>query len=316
VDEGVGVDTDERRSRKPWIILLISTIPLWLVLSSGVGIFLYIRNEEHAKKVEQPRTASSLSEKELADFTSKLVNFAGERHPLTESGKQGLLRASALIEGTLGPSNVGYKFTRLPGPETEQGQFPILIATLRGREEHSGAIWLVAPYDTRSGSHGADVNASGVASVMALAQAMAAMQPEHSIHFAFIPHGENIESPVMATFDRLRKQIDSPPAAVLLVESMGAKPQLMVSSRDATNPVLGLTQGLGVVVGAEAVCLQDDLDATSALFEIGLPAVRIATRLPLAEGEVDQDLPEPKTHLAATQALLQLVQRLQLANGK
>ena len=97
---------------------------------------------------------------------------------------------------------------------------------------------------------------------------------------------------------------------LLVVESTGAGKSLLISSRDAENPALAQAGGLGEVVGAEAICLEDDFDLSSALFEVGLPAVRVATRPVVKADEADDRAPDPALHAAATTALVDLIRRL------
>jgi hypothetical protein len=99
-------------------------------------------------------------------------------------------------------------------------------------------------------------------------------------------------------------------SSVLVVESTGAGKTLLVSSRDAENRALAQVTGLGEVVGAEAICLEEDFDLSSALFELGLPAVRVATRPVVKADEADDKAPDPAVHAAATSALTDLIRRL------
>jgi hypothetical protein len=64
------------------------------------------------------------------------------------------------------------------------------------------------------------------------------------------------------------------------------------------------------VVGAEAICLEDDQDLSAALFETGSPAIRIATRSVVRADEPDADLPDPAAHARATADLAALVRSL------
>ena len=110
------------------------------------------------------------------------------------------------------------------------------------------------------------------------------------IHFVFLPHANDPESPVLETATKF-KEIAGSPKAVLCVEAMGAGEQLWLSSRDTAAAPLALVQGLGSVRGAEVVCLGDDVDLASILFEMGLPAVRVATRPLVLPDEADDKLP-------------------------
>ncbi len=295
-----------RRDRR--VALLLWLLPLWLVVSSLGGLWLYLRKQAAAEE-EQIRFASGISGEGLADDLGKLLGFVGERHTGNDTGGQGLDRAAAMIEGSLGPGNAGYRVERLRGPRVADRTWPLLIVTVRGKDDDLPPLWLVAGYDARPGSPGAEANASGVASLLAAAHALAADLPARPIRFAFLPHAYDPEGPLTETFALLRQQAVEA-TALLVVEATGAGSTLVLSSRDAENRALALVDGLGEVVGAEAICLEEDFDLSSVLFEAGLPAVRVATRPVVRDDEADAAAPDPATHAAATTALVDLIRRL------
>ena len=85
------------------------------------------------------------------------------------------------------------------------------------------------------------------------------------MHFVFLPHANDPDSPVLETAAKFAKLAASPPKAVLCVEAMGAGEELWLSSRDTDAAPLALVHGLGSVNGAEVVCLGDDADLASML---------------------------------------------------
>ena len=90
---------------------------------------------------------------------------------------------------------------------------------------------------------------------------------------------------------------------------MGAGESLWLSSREASAAPLNLVTGLGAVYHADVVCLGDDTDLTSTFFEVGLPAVRVATRPLMGANEADDRLPFVPTLAAATGRLIELIRR-------
>ena len=296
-----------RRDRR--VTLLLWMLPLWLVISSGAGMWLYFRKQAAAEREEQMKFATKVSQEGLQDDMAKLLGFVGERHTASEAGAQGLNRAAAMIEGSLGGANAGYTVEKVRTPDTGVGRWPILVATLRGKDAKLDPLWVVAAYDARPGSAGVEANASGVASVMAAAHELADKTPKRAVSFAFLPHAYDADAPLMETFALLRGRIGTA-SEVLVVESMGAAEQLMASSRDAENRALRQLSGIGEVVGAESICLEDDFDLSSLLFEAGLPAVRIATRPVVKADEMDSGAPDPAIHAASTGALVTLIRRL------
>jgi hypothetical protein len=218
-------------------------------------------------------------------------------------------RAAAMIEGSLGPGNAGYRVERVAGPSVPAGRWPLLVVSVKGKDEDLPPLWVVAAYDARPGSPGAEANASGVASVLATAHAVASSLPLRSIRFAFLPHGYESDGPLVETSEILAKRVGEA-SSLLVVEATGAGDSLLVSSRDAENRALAAVEGLGTVAGAEAICLEDDFDLSSSLFERGLPAVRVSTRPVVKADEADDAAPDPAVHAAATTALVNLIQRL------
>ena len=297
--------SDESPPRRR-IGIFLWLLPLWLIVSAAGGIWLYYRNQAKEARVEQIRFTIRVSESGLHDDVGKFLGFIGERHVSSEAGQQGLTRAAAMIEGSLGPGNAGYAIERLRGPDR---RWPILIVTLRGKDEDATPVWVVAGYDSRPGTPGAELNATGTVSTIAAASALANASPRRSVVFAFLPHAYDPEAPLLETFDILRQRAGKA-GEMLVVESMGSSAELMVSTRDAENRALAVTGGLGEVVGAEAICLEDDFDLSSVLFEIGLPAVRVASRPVLRPDEADDGAPDPGLHAAATEGLVTLIGRL------
>ena len=291
------------------IALLLWLVPLGLVCTSGIGLIFYFKGKSAAEQVEQARFTTAINEDLLHDDMGKMLGFVGERHVSSPTGIQGLNRAAAMIEGSLGPGNAGYKMEKIAGPEVDEKRWPILIATLRGSDEKALPLWIVAPYDSRPGSPGAEANASGVVSAMAAAHALANTSPKRAVHFAFVPHAYDAEAPVMEVQSQLVERIGKA-STVLVVESMGAADKLMVSSRDAANAAFQQVTGLGEVVGAEAICLEDDFDLSATLFELELPAARVSTRPVVKADEADASAPEPAIHAAATRSLVTLIERL------
>lgn len=296
-------------TRQHRIALLLWLVPLGLVFTSGLGLWLHFRGKEVAEQVEQARFTTAINADLLRDDMGKMLDFVGERHVSSPAGIQGLTRAAAMIEGSLGPANAGYKVEAISGPEVGGNRWPILIATLRGSDEKAGPLWIVAPYDSRPGSPGSEANASGIVSVMAAAHALANSSPKRAVHFALVPHAYDAEAPVMEMQEQLTQRIGKA-SSVLVVEATGAAERLMVSSRDAGNAALRQTSGLGEVVGAEAICLEDDFDLSATLFELGLPAARVSTRPVVKVDEADDRRPDPAVHAAATRGLVALIERL------
>ncbi|RPJ35683.1 MAG: M28 family peptidase [Verrucomicrobiaceae bacterium] len=296
--------TEETEKRPRWVVVLLVILPLWLVVSGGVAVWHLLHREQEKERMEQERFAQSVSESALADDLRKLVEIIGERNAATEGAAKNLTRAAAMIEGSLGPANTGFSVSRTQGP----ADWPLLHVRITGTNPESPALWVVCSYDSRPGSPGVEANATGVAATLAAAQALATEKPATSVHFAFLPHANDPDSPVLETADKLVKLAGSP-AAILCVEAMGAGNQLWLSSRDTAAMPLAKVSGLGSVRGAEVVCLGEDVDLASVFFQMGLPAVRVSTRPQVIAREADATPPAAATLASSTGCLVELIRR-------
>jgi hypothetical protein len=298
------MSTERKRFRIVPVLLVL--LPAWLIASAAFALVKYFRDEKTAAIEEAQRFAKSVSTESIADDLNKLVNVIGERN----LGKLDKLSATAaMIRGVLGPSNTGYEVKTITGP----GAFPILHVTITSPKQDAAPLWLLTSYDSPPGSRGAERNATGLAATLAAAQALAGDKPARPIHFLFLPHASDPEAPVFETALIASKLIgDSPtPKAVLCVEAMGDAESLILSSRDTTALPAVEFADLGKILGAEVVCLGEDSDLASILFEMNRPAVRVATRPMLLPEESDDKLPFAPTLAASSGRLIELVRRLE-----
>lgn len=284
----------------PWLLVIL---PAWLIISAAFALVKYFRDEKTAAIVEAQRFARSVSSKSIADDLNKLVNVIGERH----TGKPEKLSSTAsMIRGVLGPSNTGYEVKTVTGAAA----FPLLQVTIPSLITDTAPLWVITSYDSPPGSRGAERNATGLTATLAAAQALAGEKPARPIHFLFLPHANEPDAPVIETALIASKLIGPSPKAVLCVEAMGDAETLILSSRDATALPAVEFADLGKILGAEVVCLGEDSDLASILFEMDRPAIRIATRPMLLPDENDDKLPFAPTLAASSGRLIELVKRL------
>jgi hypothetical protein len=300
--------TQTRRPR--WATFLLVLLPFWLVLSAGGALWYYFHREKKQAQVVQARFVQAVSVPLMADDLRKFVEIIGERNASSKTAAANLSRTTSMIEGLLGPGNTGYAVKKITGPAA----WPILQVTLTGKNPTAPAVWIATSYDSRAGSPGAEGNATGLAATVAAAQALAADNPVVSVQFIFLPHANDVDSPVLETAAKFQELLKSagPVKAILCVEAMGAGESLWLTSRETSASPLGLVSGLGTVYGAEVACLGEDTDLASILFEMNLPAVRVATRAMLTAGEKDDKLPFTPTVAAATGRLIELIRRCEV----
>jgi hypothetical protein len=241
----------------------------------------------------------------VADDLEKLISVVGERN----TGKPDQLAATAsMIEGTLGPSNTGYKVSKIKSPS----DFPIIKVTIDSPNPSAEPIWILTSYDSPDHSRGAEKNATGLAATLAAAQSLADLSPACPIHFIFIPHVNENDAPITETAYSVSKiiQTETKPRMVLCVEAMGDAETLIFSSRDTSALSKVDFEDLGKIAGAEVVYLGDGFDLSSALYNMNLAAIRISTRPTLLPSESDEKTPFAPTLAASAERLIELIRRL------
>lgn len=219
----------EAQNKSRWLVVLLSLVPVWLAVSAGTAVWWSINKDDKKEEERQQRFAMEMSEERIAEDLRKLSQMVGERHTRDETTQYNLTRAAAMVAGVLGPSNTGYEIENIVAPD----QWPIMRASLPGPEENSPHLWVVVPYDSPRDSE-TGLADSGLAAVIATAQALAKDQPQSHIHFLFVPHGNETESPVSETLKRVQALM-SAPSAVFVIGPMGTSPQLVVLTPNAAE---------------------------------------------------------------------------------
>lgn len=296
--------SESEPKRIKWIGPALAILPLWLVVSAGVALwYSHTKDDKEAEEREQ-RFVQAVSIPLIADDLRKITTVVGERHTQNEDARKNLTRAAAMIDGVLGPSNTGYQVKRLAGP----AEWPILQVSLTGTDNDAGKIWVLTSYDSRPGSIGSEANATGVTATLAAAQAMSRDTPKRDVHFLFLPHINDLDSPVLETLKKVQPLILANDE-VLCIEAVGKPNELWLSSRNTEAKPLTAVTGLGQVVGAEVICLGENTDLASMLNELGISATRVSTRPILTPDEPDNSEPNPTYVAASAGRIIELIRR-------
>jgi Zn-dependent M28 family amino/carboxypeptidase len=127
---------------------------------------------------------ASGTEARLRAHVGALAGAIGERHVFRPKA---LAAAADYLEGTW----------RAQGYAPEREAFTVggtacanLVVTREGRQRADGLLLLGAHYDTVPGSPGADDNASGVAALLELSRAFAAVEPQRTIRLVAFTNEE------------------------------------------------------------------------------------------------------------------------------
>jgi len=83
---------------------------IFCLLIVSICVALYLGATEERQKSKPIEGKATL--KEMADYLKKLNNQIGERDITTPEGQRALRQTAAMIEGTLGPLNLGYDVSR------------------------------------------------------------------------------------------------------------------------------------------------------------------------------------------------------------
>lgn len=193
-------DNASQRHRRVMTGLLVA-LPVWLVLSTAIGLWLWNRARQSDTAVEPAKFATAISAGVLEGDLRKLRDVVGERGCATPDRAEALLRAAAMVEGSLGPLNAGYRVEMTTGPETPNGRFPLIGVELPGGEG-SAVVALVA-YDSGPGGEDLAADSRQLASLLAVASAVAGESPQRPLRFVFLPHGNEAGAPLDGCLDQL-----------------------------------------------------------------------------------------------------------------
>lgn len=295
--------TEEKARPARWMRVLLVLLPAWLLGSAVVAVWGYFHRERGRELERNEAFAREVSAPGIADDLRKLGEVIGERNPSSPATAANLTRAAAMIDGVLGPSNTGYQVRRIPGP----ADWPLLQTTLQGSDAQAAPLWVLCGYDSPRGTGGAALpEASGLASTLAAAQSLAGVRPRRTVHFVFIPHALDPQSPVKETMEILLRTIE-PPAIAWWIDVMGTADELRVSPCGDHRPVEGPLVGLGRIITDEpasgAVALLADLAGP------GLGVCRVSSAPPMAEGRPAAAPPDAARVAASAGRMVEWIRR-------
>ncbi len=270
------VDSERKFS---WVKLIIVAIPVWLLVSGGVGLWLHFRAADQKERDNRLAYQKQINAVSVIDDFNKITDVIGARHVESEQGRAGLTRMAAMIEGSLGPSNMGFQVIKHQGPLLDEVSFPLIEVAVMPKISTT-SLWVVVPYDAPATESRGSAAASSLAVSFAVAQALVAKELPTNIHFLFVPHAFADEELRMSLIGKIKQIIDkkSGCSQVLVIGSQLHPGELFVSSRDASVPLMKKASDLIHDLGAEAICMQDDGELSVLLFEAGLPSSLLLTQ--------------------------------------
>lgn len=176
------ISMSENKNRGPlvWKVVLV-VFPALLALSVGIALYLEISGSVDREVAELEYQAGDFDAGSLKDSTVKLRDFIGERDFESEDGQKRMQMAVALVQGTLGPNNLGY--------EVREGE-----SFRRG-----GRIWKNYWVDSSSGAERGVVvvcsysnQQTGVAACLSVAEWMRGREFSRAVRVIFLAGDEAV----------------------------------------------------------------------------------------------------------------------------
>lgn len=164
--------------------ILLMILPVGVVVGTIIFMFMYFYLEREDEKNHAVIVSHGLRVSDLEDMVDKFTSRIGERDIETEAGRAGLLRAASMIEGRLGPQNVGYPVRRSEGEAAHGLLWKNLSVEILGEEKPQEVIFAAVSY----AGAGGDADANTVSTMMMLASSMAREKPARTIRFVFMPY--------------------------------------------------------------------------------------------------------------------------------
>ena len=178
--------------QKNVIAVCLVGLPVGLLLL-GVGSMIYTEllaktpagHAQEEAREKNAKYASLLREQVNVDSLKRNVTLLSKDIGERNLGHQDALESAALLlESSMGPSNMGYPIKLHPyevnGVEVRNVEAELLGTASSRRDE---IVIVGAHYDSAADTPGADDNASGVAALLAMANAFVATENERTIRF-------------------------------------------------------------------------------------------------------------------------------------
>ena len=171
-------------SKSPRIYkILLMILPVGVVIGTIIFMFMYFYLEREEEKNHAVIASHGLRVSDLEDMVDKFTNRIGKRNIESEQGRAGLRRAASMIEGRLGPQNVGYPVLKSEGKAAYGFLWKSLSVEILGERDPDEVVFAVVSY----AGDGNDADANTVSTLIMLASSMARENPARTIRFVFTP---------------------------------------------------------------------------------------------------------------------------------
>lgn len=170
--------------KSPWIYkFLLMVLPVGVVVGTIVFMVMYFYLEREEEREHAVIASYGMRWDDLDDMVGKFSDRIGPRGVTTETGRHGLKRAASMIEGRLGPQNVGYPVKKGPGISMDGLVWKSLWVDLTGGVEPEKVVFAAVSF----AGPGEVADANSISTLMMLASSMAREKPGKTIRFTFLP---------------------------------------------------------------------------------------------------------------------------------
>lgn len=163
--------------------VLLMVLPVGVVVGTIVFMIAYFYMEREEEMERTVIVSHGLRVSDLEDMVDKFTDRIGERNIDTERGRIGLRRAASMIEGRLGPQNVGFPVRKCQGEAAYGLLWKSLSVEIRGEGKPEEVVFAAVSFS----GEGEVADANCVSTLMMLAQSMARVKPVRTLRFVFLP---------------------------------------------------------------------------------------------------------------------------------
>ncbi len=167
--------------------ILIMILPVGVVIGTIVFMWMYFAKHQEESNEQNIIVATGIRISDLQDMVGKFTDLIGPRTTETEEGRTGLRQAAAMIEGRLGPQNLGLIVRKDHGEAAHDLLFKGLWVDVRGKEKPDEIVFMAVSY----AGAGEVADANTTSTVMMLASSLAKENPSRTIRFVFLPFDRN-----------------------------------------------------------------------------------------------------------------------------
>lgn len=124
-------------------IILLTALPTILVLTSGLSLLLYVRD----KGSDATPRESEVTRDGVQKTLDKLYNYIGKREMKSSAKFDNIRSVTAMVDGSLGPENLGYEVYHSEGEVSEGFIWPMLWIDLGAKKAGKVKVLAIAQQD-------------------------------------------------------------------------------------------------------------------------------------------------------------------------